>query len=321
MNAAAAPTPPKAPPAAILALLVVTIFWGGTFVWMKQGLAAAEAELGAGQERVGIGVFMALRFGLATLCLLAVPSARRGLTGAVWRGGGWIGGLLFGGFVLQMIGLTEIPPAVSAFLTSLYVLFTAIATASLERRGLRRALIGGVVLATIGAGFIRGRPELAFNLGELATVACAAVFALHILATDRITKRLAPMPVTLASFAWVTAGSLALTALAMLDEGAPAAGDLIAMTANAAFAVPLLLSSLLATLVALTLMNLYQRRLDPVRAAVLYALEPIWAALFGIACGTDAPTAYLWLGGLLLVAGNLVAELGQRGCPATSSES
>jgi drug/metabolite transporter (DMT)-like permease len=59
-------------------------------------------------------------------------------------------------------------------------------------------------------------------------------------------------------------------------------------------------------------MNHFQRELDPVRAAILYAFEPIWAALFGIACGTDSLTIYLWLGGALLLAGNLVAEIGQR---------
>jgi drug/metabolite transporter (DMT)-like permease len=72
------------------------------------------------------------------------------------------------------------------------------------------------------------------------------------------------------------------------------------------------LSSVLATVLALSLMNLFQRRLDPVRAAVLYAFEPIWAALFGIAAGTDRFTTYLWLGGGLLLSGNLIAELGQR---------
>lgn len=313
------PTGPNSPASrttAILALLVVTVIWGGTFVWMKQGLAAVEAELGAGHERLGIGLFMALRFGLAALCLVAfVPAARRGLSGAAWRGGVWIGGLLFAGFVLQMLGLTEISPAVSAFLTSLYVLFTAVLTAGLEKRGPSLALFLGVVLATIGAGFIRGRPEIAFNFGELMTVACAVVFALHILATDRITRRVAAMPVTLTSFVWVTVGSVALTVVASCEEGSPSFGELAAMTTTAGFAVPMLLSSLLATVLALSLMNLYQRRLDPVRAAVLYAFEPIWAALFGIACGTDAWTVYLWLGGTLLLVGNLVAEIGQRRRP------
>jgi len=296
-----------------VALFLVTVIWGGTFVWMKQGIAAVDRSLGPGNAGVGIALFMLLRFGIAAVCIAAfVPSALRGLSREAWRGGGWLGALLFGGFGLQMLGLAEITPAVSAFLTSLYVLFTAMLTAGIERRGPSLALFFGSVLATCGAGFIRGRPEMTFTAGEIATVGCAMLFALHILATDRITKRIAPMPVTLTSFVWVAAGSGVLLAASCLRLGAPAPGAILSLVASADFAVPLLLSTVLATVIALSLMNIFQRQLDPVRAAILYAFEPIWAAIFGILHGTDAVTVYLWSGGALLLAGNLVAELGQR---------
>jgi drug/metabolite transporter (DMT)-like permease len=298
---------------AIGALLVVTVIWGGTFVWMKQALEASLERLGSGAGLAGIALFMFLRFGLAAVCLaLFVPSARRELTRGVWTGGFWIGLVLFGGFVLQMMGLEEVSPAVSAFLTSLYVLFTALITAGRNRRGPSLALIVGVVLATLGAGFIRGRPELAFNTGELLTVGCAVMFAVHILVTDHVTKRVPAMAVTLTTFVWVSLGGALLLAASALAGGGPGIAELLALTATPAFAVPLVLSSLLATVLALSLMNLFQRRLDPVRAAILYAFEPIWAALFGIAAGTDRFSTYLWLGGGLLLAGNLIAEVGQR---------
>lgn len=298
---------------AILALLLVTVIWGWTFVWMKQAILAVDLVLGKANASSGIALFNALRFGIAAACVAAfIPSSRRELSGEAWRGGFWIGVLLFLGFGLQMLGLAEISPAVSAFLTSLYVLFTAVVTASLTRRGPSFALFLGVVLATCGAGFIRGRPELSFNGGELLTVACAVLFALHILATDRITKKVHPMPVTLTSFVWVAAGNGILFAISLRGAGSPGAAQIAGLLETRGFAVPLVLSSVLATVVALSLMNHFQRRLDPVRAAILYAFEPIWAALFGILCGTDAFTVYLWLGGGLLLAGNLVAEIGQR---------
>ena len=58
-------------------------------------------------------------------------------------------------------------------------------------------------------------------------------------------------------------------------------------------------------------MNVFQRELDPVRAAILYAFEPIWAAVFAIALGLDRFTLWLVVGGAILLAGNLIAELGQ----------
>lgn len=298
---------------AIVALLVVTVIWGGTFVWMKQALDAVRIVLGPGKSNAGISLFMALRFGLAAACIAVfVPASRRGLSREVWMGGFWIGLVLFSGFVLQMMGLEEVSPAVSAFLTSLYVLFTAVLTVGIDRRAPGLGLFVGVVLATMGAGFIRGRPELAFNTGELLTVACAVLFAAHILVTDRVTKRVLPMPVTLTSFVWVTVGGLVMLLPSLVSRDGPGIVALLDLAMTPAFALPLVLSSVLATVFALSLMNLFQRRLDPVRAAVLYAFEPIWATLFGIAAGTDRFTIHLWLGGALLLAGNLIAELGQR---------
>lgn len=308
-----APSVPVARWKPVLALFCVTLAWGGTFVWMKETQTRTSELLGDGVPLSGTAWFMGLRFALAALVLGLWPKARFALRDmSAWKGGFWLGVLLWLGFVLQMLGLTEVSPAVSAFLTSLYVLFTAILTLVLARRKPRAALVLGVLLATIGAGVIRGRPELRFTLGELQTVACALVFAAHILVTDAVTKRVSPLPATLASFVWVALLSFATMALAGLHETRPAAERWIELALDPAYLWPLGCSTLFATVAALSLMNLYQRELDPVRAAILYALEPIWAAAFGILGGHDSFTPWLVGGGLVLFAGNLVAELGGR---------
>jgi drug/metabolite transporter (DMT)-like permease len=298
---------------ALIALFGVTLLWGCTFVWMKQGIEAAGARLGVERVNIASALFSGLRFGLAALCVFAfVPAARRGLTREVWIGGAWLGALLSVGFMLQMIGLAGVSPAVSAFLTSLYVLFTALISAARHRRRPSAALAAGVVLATLGAGFIRGRPELAFNEAELITVAGAFIFALHILVTDHVTKRVDPMPVTFTTFVWVTLGCAAFACMEESRPSAPTIAELASLAMSPAFSTPMLLSSIFATALALSLMNVFQRELEPVRAAILYALEPIWAALVGIAMGMDGFTPYLWLGGALLFGGNLVAEIGEQ---------
>lgn len=298
---------------AVLALFLVAVIWGGTFVWMKDAVTVAGTRLGEGHVVSALCVFLVLRFGAAALIVLAISKrARANLGRAEWRGGLWLGGLLFAGFALQMSGLAEVSPAVSAFLTSLYVLFTAGISAFSSGGRLHASLILGAVLATIGAGLVRGRPDLTFTSGEWLTIASAVVFAIHIIATDRATRKLDPMAVTFTSFAVVAAIACVCFFAAGLAGDSPGREALVDLVSAREFLVPLALTTVLATVVALTFMNVFQREVDPVRAAIIYAFEPIWATLFGIASGHDELTSWLWIGGAVLLAGNLVAELGAR---------
>jgi drug/metabolite transporter (DMT)-like permease len=300
---------------ASLALLLVTMIWGATFVWMKQGGEAARALYGTGHDMKGIAVFLSIRFLLAAVLLYACsPASRKDLASR----GPWIGGLILGtvlyvGFALQMRGLSDLSPATSAFLTSLYVGFTALMVVTIHRRGLNLWLTGGVVLASVGAAFISGPPQVSFDLPEWITVACALLFAVHILLTDRITKSVEPGPVTFTSF--LVVGALAGISYPLASMCEPDASHRIALDVLRSwdFLKPLLLSCVLATVLALSLMNQFQRDISPVRAAIIYAIEPIWATLYSIMAGIgiEAPGWFLF-GALALLLGNLVAELGPR---------
>ena len=300
----------KRNPRAILALLAVTVIWGWTFVWMKQSLNAAAAVLGHPGGPAVVCLYVGARFALAAVVLAFWPRARAGLDRGAWRGGFILGALLAGGFLLQMLGLEGVTPPVSAFLTSLYVVFAAVLTVWLHRARPCVSLLIGVLLATFGAGFIEGPPHLTFGVAEWLTVGCAVVFAVHILATDRVTKAHPPLAVTLAMFVWTAVLSALGFAVAFGFSRAPQIAPVFSLLRVPAFVVPLILASTLATVVALTLMNVFQRELDPVRAAILYALEPIWTTLVAAAIGFGLPHFWLWIGGGALLAGNLIAELG-----------
>lgn len=295
---------------AVIALLVVTILWGWTFVWMKQSLNAATSLLGRPGGPAVVCMYVAIRFAIAAVVLALWPRARRGLDGGAWRGGAFLGAVLFAGFLAQMLGLESVSPPVSAFLTSLYVVFAALISAWLHRSRPHTPFLIGVVLATFGAGFIQGPPQLTYGLAEWLTVACAFIFSIHILATDRITKSHPPLAVTVAMFVWTAIFATAALPLAMLAPAAPRASDLALLLADPGFARPLLYATLIATVFALTLMNFYQRAIDPVRAAILYALEPVWTTLIAVSIGFTHPGGWLWIGGGALIAGNLIAEWG-----------
>jgi drug/metabolite transporter (DMT)-like permease len=218
--------------------------------------------------------------------------------------------LMTGAFVFQMIGLEGISPAVSAFLTSLYVLFTALILAWHSGKLQSRALLIGVILATFGAGYIQGPPELHYDIAEWLTILCALMVAGHIIATDIVTKRVSPIGVTFTSIALSTLMCILLfDVFLFLDIGKI---DMIGLITERDFLYPLLLSSVFGTFGALCIVNYFQKYLDPVRAAILYSLEPVWATLLAITFDMTEITFWLILGGSSLLIGNLVAELGNQ---------
>ncbi|MEK7414408.1 MAG: DMT family transporter [Planctomycetota bacterium] len=299
----------RRPTRALLIILAVTVLWGWTFVWMKQAITASSEVLGAQGMFIGIAVFLTVRFGLAALVMGAIPAVRRRVDANAWRGGWWIGLSLLSGFLLQMGGLIGTSPSVSAFLTSLYVLFTAIVIMIRDRRRPYPGLIVGGMLATFGAGFIDGPPQLSFGLAEWLSVACALCFAVHIVLTDIWTRRVEPLAVAGTSFVVVAVGSAAVLVVAMANSHTVTWSALGGLFAARGFVVPLMLSSLLATVLALSLMNMFQRELGPVRAAIVYALEPVWASIFACLVGLGQPTIWLAVGGGALLLGNILAEI------------
>ena len=304
---------------ALLSLFGVTLLWGGTFIWMQQSLdAAASISPNLPENQVAI-FFVMMRFVIAGFFLLVlIPKTWSGLKEIeVWKGGLILGVIVWGGFILQMLGLTDVTPAVSAFLTSLYVVFTALIGVAMGVQKLTRFAIVGVILATFGAGWISGPPQLNFGIGEWLTVGCALLFGAHIIATDRVTKAVDPIQVT-ATMLLTVAGLSTLVYLLISREYST---DFVVLLKEFEFTFPLLLCSLLGSLVALLVLNIYQKQVSPIRAAILYALEPVWATVGSLLLGLEGDVIFwLPLGAAALLIGNLVVEFEQINVESSESE-
>jgi len=292
---------------AIYALLIVTLVWGATFIWMKQILNELELEKVEFGKNGVVATVVAARFAIASIVMLALfPKARSALTNKMmWKDGSLLGILLFFAYFSQMIGLDDIDPSVSAFLTSLYVIFTAIITTFLAKKKPTRILISGVLLATFGAGFIEGPPHLSWGIGEILTVICAVLFALHIIFTQRITLRRDPIGVSTTSFIVVTISSILMVFI--LGDGTDA-GQWTLVTSEGVI-IPLLLLGLGGTFFCLLILNLFQRYLHPVQAAIIYALEPVWATAYGLGLGMVDWSLWIAIGGGSLFIGNILVEI------------
>lgn len=252
------------------------------------------------------GLFLAARYAAATAALALVRLARREpASPGLWRHGGVLGALVLAGLVLQTVGLRYTTPARSAFLTGLSVLFVPFVARFAYRRPVRGASWAGVALAVAGLALLTrplgGDVPLAVRLGDALTAACAVAFALQIVLTSEWSPRHPLTPFVLVQVAVGLAGALLLLPL---EAPRLAAGGLPRLAATALFTgVPM-------TAGAFFVMAWAQRRTTAVRAALVFSLEPVSAALFSHWVGGEPLSAADWAGGGLVVLGVAVAEVG-----------
>jgi drug/metabolite transporter (DMT)-like permease len=275
-----------------LALAGVTLIWGASFPIVKGALDDASPVL-----------FLVLRFAFALLCSLPlVPAA---LSGGVSRrelGAGAILGVLLGvSFAVQTLGLTVIPPARSAFITALYVVFVPLLSFPLLGRAPRLASWAGCLLAFLGVTCLSWEATgLVVVGGDLLTLACAAGFALHIIGVSAFTPRYDFRRLYLVQIA--VAGVVLLAAL-------PLETPRLVSTPRLWGAI--LLTGGLCVALAFYVQNRVQQRTSANRAAIIFSLEPVFAALFTplILPAEAAFGLKEIVGALLILGGVLVAEI------------
>jgi drug/metabolite transporter (DMT)-like permease len=272
-----------------LALILITLIWGCTFTIVKKGLAQVSPIL-----------FIALRFWVATLVtLLLVPGAVRGISRGTLRRGMLLATVLLGGFVFQTVGLRSTTPSRSAFITSLSVLLVPFLGLLLFRRRPKARTIAGVAIATVGLGLLTlDTLDLRPGGGDLLTLICAIVFALHILLLGRYLPTSDYRQLTLLQ---VAGGAVIGTIMIPVLETPFLVWDPL-------FALYLFITGVLATGVAFYIQNRAQRVTTPNRTALIFSLEPFFAALFAFLILGDALTGKEWFGGVLVLAGILTSE-------------
>ncbi|HET6436703.1 MAG TPA: DMT family transporter [Anaeromyxobacter sp.] len=277
-----------------LALLALTLFWGTTFTFVKDVLYVTTP-----------GVFLSTRFGIAVLVLGAVALLRRRPLGTgFFRHGGILGLCLLATFVFQTIGLLYTSPSRSAFLTGLAVLIVPFVSRFLLGRNVRAASWVGVALAVAGLAILslpQGGLSGKARLGDVLTIVCSLACAFQIALMSEWAPLHPLVPFTLLQIAVTFAGSLLLIPLETFRFDAQRTGTFVATVA---------FTGMWMTAAAFFVQNWGQRHTTAVRAALIYTLEPVTAALFSHYYGGLALDRSEWIGGGLIVLGVVAGEVG-----------
>ena len=243
-----------------LILLLVTVVWGMTFPVLK-----VATGLLSGVE------ITTLRFCIAALCMLPFV---RGISFAAWRDGFWLGALALVSMAAQAYGLQFIASNRSAFLTSLYVLMVPVLGLLLGGRPSWMIFVAAA-LACLGIGMMSydGEAHLWADVATLLAALAYAVYTMGMSARARLHKA-----VQLASAqVWCMA---AMGLVWMLLDSGPARVLSLPATLNMEVLLGLLFLGALASAATFFLQALAQTHVSAEQAAIIYAMEPVFAALF-----------------------------------------
>ena len=283
----------------LLALLVVVVVWGTTFPAMKMLSAHLDA----------LQIIWA-RFAIA---LAVLAPLWRGMRAAERRWGLLLGALLFLAFWLQIEGLARTSSNRNAFVTGLNVLVVPLLAMAVLGRRYGAALWIACTMALAGM-VLMFHEDAPWNLGDTLTLASTLFYAVYILALEECARRTAAQPLRATRMAAVQA--LVMFAASAVLVLARHGGVETSLQALAALPGPALAAlvylGVVASVLVVTLQAWGQQRVDAMRSAIIFGMEPVFAAatawvLIGERLGLTGMA-----GAALIVAALVVSQLPQQ---------
>ncbi len=270
-------------------LLMVAIFWGGSFVVAKNMLT-----------QISPFYYLGIRFSAAAIILAAIFYKKvRQMTVNEIKKGLMIGLFLFLGFATQTVGLVYTTPARQGFITGLNVVMVPFLYMIFAKEKVGKKAIAGAFLATMGLSLISFKEGvLNFNTGDLLTLFCAVFFAAHIVAIAILVKKADPINLTVIQLALT--GVLSLL-IALVFEQTPHL-EPISFLLGMSYVV------IFCSVLAFLIQNVAQSFTFPTHAAIILSLEGVFGALFSWMFWGENLTIKFVIGAALILAGVIIAE-------------
>jgi drug/metabolite transporter (DMT)-like permease len=261
------------------ALLAVAAMWGISFVWMKDIL-----------DQQDVYSFLVSRFLVAAFAMVLIkPSVLRVFNKELAVKGLTIGTALGAGYILQTLGLERTTPAITGFITGLYVVFTPLLAFLFLKEKLTLLMSFYIALAVAGLAIL-SVDGWSIGVGELFVLASAICFALHIILLGAWSKDFDAYALTVIQLV----GCAILSAVPALLNGYNAPPDLQVWSV-------VIFTAVFATAFAFVIQTWSQARISTTKVAVILTMEVVFAAMFSFMYGMEPFTLRLAVGGTLVL--------------------
>jgi len=264
-------------------LLLVTLFWGFSYLFIKMGLSFIQEYN-----------LIALRFGIAFLLAAVIfPSRLLQANAKTIYYASILGFILFMVFACIISGIKMTSTSNAAFLVSLTVIFVPILTALITKTIPEIKVIIGVVFAIMGVGLLTLNNQLTINSGDLLCIAGALFYATHIIVTDKLTKKVDSIALGIIQLGFT--GALGLIFSLFLE--------MPRFPINTQEWLPVLVLSILCSAIGFIVQTVAQQHTTSTNTGLIFSLEPVFAAIFAFLFLGEILSPQGWLGAFLVLLG------------------
>ena len=277
-----------------IGLVFTTLAWGGTFVMVSEALKTSPPfAFGAYRFLVAfLATLIFVRGDIINLKSIEVDAAVK------------CGFLLFAGYAFQNFGLwenvnyTKTTPSKSAFITSISVIMVPFILTILGIEKVKNKLWCAILLAIIGLYLLIDPVYEGVSIGDLLTFFCAICFALHIIIQDKYVKK----NISISRFFLIQ-----VLVVSLFSFICSLFFDTSSIIWNEQLINAIIVTGIICTAIAIMIMVWAQQILSPSQTAIIFSLEPVFAALFSWIIISEVLGIQGWVGGLIVVVGVILA--------------
>ena len=274
-----------------LLLLSVAIAWGVTFLMVQDAISTTP-----------VYSFLFFRFALASLLMFFIAykylnfiNKKTVIYGVI------LGVFLFSAFATQTFGLAYTQSSIVAFITGLNVICVPFLAYFIFKEEITKNVLLGSFIAVFGLYLLTMSGTLTFEKGEFLTLICAFLFALQIIFTGKFSKEVNVFLLVL--FQLITVAVLSLIFSLSLEA------KTFDISYNYAFFKAVIITAVFATVYAFLIQTYMQQFTTATKTAIIFAMEPVSAAIFAYITVNESLSATQVFGAILIVFATIIAEL------------
>jgi drug/metabolite transporter (DMT)-like permease len=275
---------------AILLLILTTVLWGTSFILTKNIT-----------EDVPIFLYMGVRFAIAFLGFTPLFLHLKNLNKKAILMALFTGMIYFFGYAIQTYGLQTTTAGKAGFVTGLSAIIVPFIAWFGLKKPLGKRIWIAVALSVLGMAFLLLESESGINLGDLFVLVSAFFWALFIIYTDKYVPLVDIYSYSMIQMAVISCASFISSLILGEHYGS--------LSFFPSFWWVMVYMGIGVMTLTILFQNWSQQHQGPTKTAIIFTLEPVFAALFGFLIGNEILSLFGWVGCGLIFAAIIITVL------------